>query len=102
MSSSYILTNHSNQATKRYSDTLLILFVQALSGHSGHVLSLYNWGGAMFVSGSQDKTVRFWDLRTGGCVNIISPPASHPGKVCVIQKISKNRLMYRLNSYKFA
>nr|XP_026500442.1 WD repeat-containing protein 47 isoform X1 [Vanessa tameamea] len=47
---------------------------QALSGHSGHVLSLYNWGGAMFVSGSQDKTVRFWDLRTGGCVNVISPP----------------------------
>lgn len=26
---------------------------QALSGHGGHVLSLYNWGGAMFVSGSQ-------------------------------------------------
>ncbi|CAG9138646.1 unnamed protein product [Plutella xylostella] len=46
---------------------------QALSGHSGHVLSLYNWGGAMFVSGGQDKTVRFWDLRTGGCVNTISP-----------------------------
>lgn len=67
----------------------MFLFVQALSGHSGHVLSLYNWGGAMFVSGSQDKTVRFWDLRTGGCVNIISPPAAHPGKVCVFQKISE-------------
>ncbi|KAI5640324.1 WD repeat-containing protein 47 [Phthorimaea operculella] len=53
----------------------------ALNGHSGHVLSLYNWGGAMFVSGSQDKTVRFWDLRTGSCVNVISPPASLPGKV---------------------
>lgn len=26
---------------------------QALSGHGGHVLSLYNWGGAMFISGSQ-------------------------------------------------
>lgn len=57
--------------------------VQALSGHSGHILSLYNWGGAMFVSGSQDKTVRFWDLRTGGCVNIISPPAGQPNKVRV-------------------
>ncbi|XP_034839253.1 WD repeat-containing protein 47 isoform X3 [Maniola hyperantus] len=44
---------------------------QSLAGHSGHVLSLYNWGGAMFVSGSQDKTVRFWDLRVGGCVNVI-------------------------------
>lgn len=25
---------------------------QALSGHGGHILALYNWGGAMFVSGS--------------------------------------------------
>uniref|UniRef100_A0A8D8RIF9 WD repeat-containing protein 47 n=1 Tax=Cacopsylla melanoneura TaxID=428564 RepID=A0A8D8RIF9_9HEMI len=46
---------------------------QALSGHSGHVLSLYNWGGAMFISGSQDRTVRFWDLRTRGCTNVMSP-----------------------------
>ena len=44
----------------------------------GHVLSLYNWGGAMFVSGSQDKTVRFWDLRTRGCVNMVTP-ATAPG-----------------------
>lgn len=27
----------------------------------------------MFVSGSHDKTVRFWDLRTKGCVNIVTP-----------------------------
>ncbi|KAJ8866297.1 hypothetical protein PR048_032140 [Dryococelus australis] len=40
---------------------------------AGHVLTLYNWGGAMFVSGSQDKTVRFWDLRTRGCVNMVTP-----------------------------
>lgn len=26
---------------------------QTLGGHSGHILSLYNWGGVMFVSGSQ-------------------------------------------------
>ncbi|XP_033221864.1 WD repeat-containing protein 47 isoform X2 [Belonocnema kinseyi] len=51
---------------------------QALSGHSGHVLTLYNWGGAMFVSGAQDKTVRFWDLRTRGCVNMVTP-ATVPG-----------------------
>lgn len=51
---------------------------QALSGHGGHILSLYNWGGAMFVSGSQDKTIRFWDLRTRGCVNTITP-ATTPG-----------------------
>lgn len=78
-------------ANQRQTFRLLILiffcfffFTQALSGHSGHVLSLYNWGGAMFVSGSQDKTVRFWDLRTGGCVNIISPPAGQPSKVMLL------------------
>ncbi|CAG0882117.1 unnamed protein product [Cyprideis torosa] len=53
---------------------------QALSGHSGHVLSLYTWGGAMFVSGSMDKSIRFWDLRTRGCVNVITPQTmAHPG-----------------------
>nr|XP_013189356.1 unnamed protein product [Amyelois transitella] len=61
---------------------------QALSGHSGHVLSLYNWGGAMFVSGSQDKSVRFWDLRTGGCVNIISPPAGNPNKGSAVASLA--------------
>ncbi|KAG7189549.1 hypothetical protein KM043_017238 [Ampulex compressa] len=54
---------------------------QALSGHSGHVLTLYNWGGAMFVSGSQDKTVRFWDLRTRGCVNMVTPVTVPGSKV---------------------
>ncbi|CAK1554191.1 unnamed protein product [Leptosia nina] len=61
---------------------------QSLTGHSGHVLSLYNWGGAMFVSGSQDKTVRFWDLRTGGCVNIISPPMGHPSKGSAVASLA--------------
>ncbi|XP_060535834.1 WD repeat-containing protein 47 isoform X2 [Cylas formicarius] len=51
---------------------------QALSGHTGHILSLYTWGGAMFVSGSHDKTVRFWDLRTRGCVNMVTP-ITQPG-----------------------
>ncbi|CAH1132936.1 unnamed protein product [Ceutorhynchus assimilis] len=51
---------------------------QALSGHTGHILSLYTWGGAMFVSGSHDKTVRFWDLRTRGCVNMVTP-VTQPG-----------------------
>ncbi|KAJ8957010.1 hypothetical protein NQ318_012177 [Aromia moschata] len=45
---------------------------------AGHILSLYTWGGAMFVSGSHDKTVRFWDLRTRGCVNMVTP-ATAPG-----------------------
>ncbi|CAG2121315.1 unnamed protein product, partial [Medioppia subpectinata] len=49
---------------------------QALSGHSGNILSLHTWGGAMFVSGSQDRTIRFWDLRTRGCVNLITAPSA--------------------------
>lgn len=49
---------------------------QALSGHSGHILTLFTWGGSMFVSGSQDRTIRFWDLRTQGCVNLIATPSS--------------------------
>ncbi|XP_055916301.1 WD repeat-containing protein 47 [Eupeodes corollae] len=63
---------------------------QALSGHGGHILSLFNWGCAVFASGSHDKTVRFWDLRTRGCVNTITPatnPSSRQGSpvaaVCV-------------------
>ncbi|XP_076315371.1 WD repeat-containing protein 47-like [Tachypleus tridentatus] len=47
---------------------------QTLTGHSGTVLSLYTWGGATFVSGSHDRTIRFWDLRSRGCVNVISAP----------------------------
>ncbi|XP_037078831.1 WD repeat-containing protein 47-like [Pollicipes pollicipes] len=50
---------------------------QALSGHTGPVLGLSTWGGAMFVSGSQDRTVRVWDLRSRGCVSRLQPPSVH-------------------------
>ena len=33
----------------------------------------------MFVSGSHDRTVRFWDLRSRGCVNMFHPPSVHAG-----------------------
>ncbi|KAF0047030.1 hypothetical protein F2P81_000663 [Scophthalmus maximus] len=45
--------------------------LHALSGHTGHILSLYTWGGWMIASGSQDKTVRFWDIRVPSCVRIV-------------------------------
>ncbi|XP_051943145.1 WD repeat-containing protein 47 isoform X1 [Hippocampus zosterae] len=45
--------------------------LHALSGHTGHILSLYTWGGWMIASGSQDKTVRFWDLRVPTCVRVV-------------------------------
>lgn len=38
---------------------------------TGHILTLYTWGGWMIASGSQDKTVRFWDLRVPSCVRVV-------------------------------
>uniref|UniRef100_A0A673CFV8 WD repeat domain 47b n=1 Tax=Sphaeramia orbicularis TaxID=375764 RepID=A0A673CFV8_9TELE len=45
--------------------------LHALSGHTGHILTLFTWGGWMIASGSQDKTVRFWDLRVPSCVRVV-------------------------------
>ena len=56
-----------------------------LSGHSGPILSLYTWGGAMFVSGSHDRTIRFWDLRSNSCINFVTCPTisrTKPGTHC--------------------
>ncbi|XP_069497947.1 WD repeat-containing protein 47 isoform X2 [Ambystoma mexicanum] len=45
--------------------------LHALSGHTGHILALYTWSGWLIASGSQDKTVRFWDLRVPSCVRVV-------------------------------
>ncbi|KAI6225632.1 hypothetical protein M3Y95_00717700 [Aphelenchoides besseyi] len=45
-----------------------------LSGHTGPILGLHSWAtGTSFVSCSQDKTVRFWDVRASAAVNVIMP-----------------------------
>ncbi|CAH1785988.1 unnamed protein product [Owenia fusiformis] len=51
--------------------------IRAMAGHTGHIYALHTWGGCMFVSGSQDKTARFWDLRASTAVNIV--PSPKPG-----------------------
>lgn len=58
--------------------------VASLPGHGGHVLGLSTWAsaGAVLASGSQDKTARFWDLRTRGCVNVI--PCNSPVAACTV------------------
>lgn len=48
------------------SNMRLLRFVRA-----GHILTVYTWGGWMIASGSQDKTVRFWDLRVPSCVRVV-------------------------------
>uniref|UniRef100_A0A1I7WS08 WD_REPEATS_REGION domain-containing protein n=1 Tax=Heterorhabditis bacteriophora TaxID=37862 RepID=A0A1I7WS08_HETBA len=47
--------------------------IHAMRGHSAPILGLYTWGGSQFVSCSQDKTIRFWDVRTPQAVNVIQP-----------------------------
>uniref|UniRef100_A0A0N5ADA5 WD_REPEATS_REGION domain-containing protein n=1 Tax=Syphacia muris TaxID=451379 RepID=A0A0N5ADA5_9BILA len=42
-------------------------------GHTAAILGLYTWGSASFVSCSQDKTVRFWDLRTAQAIHVVAP-----------------------------
>ena len=41
--------------------------VGTLKGHKGAVMSLHRHHG-LLISGSQDQTVRLWDLKEGGCV----------------------------------
>ena len=42
-----------------------------LSGHTDFVISFaFSSDGASLVSGSQDKTVRLWDIQTGGVIRI--------------------------------
>ncbi|XP_048774142.2 WD repeat-containing protein 47-like isoform X3 [Ostrea edulis] len=58
--------------------------VRAMAGHSGHVYSLHTWGGCMFVSGSADKTARFWDLRASTAITVVpSSTGSAFASVCV-------------------
>ncbi|NXV63086.1 WDR47 protein, partial [Molothrus ater] len=57
--------------------------LHALSGHTGHILALYTWSGWMIASGSQDKTVRFWDLRVPSCVRVVGTTFHGTGKIAV-------------------
>lgn len=43
------------------------------SGHTGPILGLYSWDYRSFASCSQDKSIRFWDVRASTAVNVILP-----------------------------
>ncbi|XP_061682028.1 WD repeat-containing protein 47-like isoform X2 [Syngnathoides biaculeatus] len=57
--------------------------LHAMSGHTGHILTLYTWGGWMITSGSQDKTVRFWDVRVPSCVRVVGTTLHGSGSAVV-------------------
>lgn len=52
---------------------------QSMAGHTQMVMALNHCGGAQFVSGSYDRTIRFWDLRTRSCTSIVSAPPLSTG-----------------------
>ncbi|VDM43694.1 unnamed protein product [Toxocara canis] len=43
-----------------------------MSGGAAPILGLYTWGSGLFVNCSQDKTVRFWDLRLPQAINVVT------------------------------
>ena len=49
--------------------------LRVYSGHCGHIYTLCTWSGTknVFVSGSQDQTCRFWDLRTPEAIQKVAP-----------------------------
>lgn len=51
---------------------------QSMAGHTNMVMALNHCGGAQFVSGSYDRTIRFWDLRSRSCTSIVSAPPTAP------------------------
>jgi WD repeat-containing protein 47 len=52
--------------------------IRTYVGHTDHIYSLYTWASTrdLFVSGSQDKSCRFWDLRTPEAVQIVEADVS--------------------------
>ena len=56
--------------------------MSVLSGHTDWVASLaFSPDGTFLVSGSNDKTIKFWDIQTGGVGKTL---CGHTGRVCSV------------------
>jgi WD40 repeat protein len=51
-----------------------------LHGHIGWVRSVsFSPDGRVLVSGSQDETIKLWDVKTGECLKILRPERLYEG-----------------------
>ena len=62
--------------------------IKSFTGHQGHIFSLYTWDTCNFVSGSQDGTVRLWDIRQPDSITVI------PARSSSIQSQQKKRSFF--------
>ncbi|MBS0605062.1 MAG: hypothetical protein JSS60_08540 [Verrucomicrobia bacterium] len=52
------------------------------TGHQGRVLCLDAWGDQL-ISGSEDHSIRFWDIKTGDCTDTLSDHGCPVTSLCV-------------------
>ena len=58
-------------------DAITGIKTSVLYGHTGHIRSLaFSLDGTLLVSGSDDKTVKLWDVQTGGVVRTLGDDTS--------------------------
>lgn len=86
-----------NTNVYRY-DFVTDMDLPALKGHTGPISSLaVSPDGTMLASGSWDRTVRIWDLKTGECKQVIEahkiPEGSHAIAVTALAFSASNKLV---------
>ena len=65
-------------------DALIGSQTAVLSGHTGWINSLtYSLDGIFLVSGSSDKTIKFWDVQTGGVIKTLYGHTGHIKSVSI-------------------